>query len=89
MAKDEKHRRWRKKRTRFGAAVGFLQEYEQKKTGTARGSVTRFTMMLVQERKRGTAHDGVSSRGQGVTGMTTYAKLPTVCSVGEFLCVSG
>lgn len=59
------------------------------KTGTARGSVTRFTMMLVQERKRGTAHDGVSSRGQGVTGMTTFAKLPTVCSVGEFLCVSG
>ena len=33
-------RRWRKKRTGFGAAVGFLREYEQKKTGTTRGSVT-------------------------------------------------
>ena len=48
MAKPEKHRRWRKKRTGFGAAVGFLREYEQKKTGTARGSVTRLTMPLVQ-----------------------------------------
>ena len=43
-----KRRRWRKKRTGFGAAVGFLQEYEQKKTGTASGSVTRLTMPLVQ-----------------------------------------
>ena len=33
-------RRWRKKRTGFGAAVGFLREYEQKKKGTTRGSVT-------------------------------------------------
>ena len=48
MAKPEKRRRWRKKRTGFGAAVGFLREYEQKKTGTARGSVTRLTMPLVQ-----------------------------------------
>ena len=39
MAKPVKRRRWRKKRTGFGAAVGFLREYEQKKTGTARGSV--------------------------------------------------
>ncbi|MDB7995641.1 hypothetical protein PNE09_06725, partial [[Eubacterium] siraeum] len=30
------------------AAVGFLQEFEQKKAGTARGSVTRLTMPLVQ-----------------------------------------
>ena len=35
-----KRRRWRKKQTGFGAAVGFLREYEQKKTGTASGSVT-------------------------------------------------
>ena len=48
MAKAEKRRRWRKKRTGFGAAVGFLREYEQKKTGTASGSVTRSTMPLVQ-----------------------------------------
>ena len=48
MAKAEKRRRWRKKRTGFGAAVGFLREYEQKKTGTASGSVTRLTMPLVQ-----------------------------------------
>ena len=48
MAKPEKRRRWRKKRTGFGAAVDFLREYEQKKTGTARGSVTRLTMPLVQ-----------------------------------------
>ena len=48
VAKPEKRRRWRKKRTGFGAAVGFLREFEQKKTGTARGSVTRFTMPLVQ-----------------------------------------
>jgi hypothetical protein len=48
VAKPEKRRRWRKKRTGFGAAVGFLREYEQKKTGTARGSVTRLTMPLVQ-----------------------------------------
>mgnify|MGYP007067035954 CR=1 FL=1 len=39
MAKPVMCLRWRKKRTGFGAAVGFLQEYEQKKTGTARGSV--------------------------------------------------
>ena len=48
MAKAEKRRRWRKKQTGFGAAVGFLREYEQKKTGTASGSVTRSTMPLVQ-----------------------------------------
>lgn len=42
-----------------------------------------------RKRKRDTAHDGVGSSGAGVTGMTTDAKLPTVCSVGEFLCVSG
>ena len=48
MAKPVKRRRWRKKRTGFGAAVDFLREYEQKKTGTARGSVTRSTMPLVQ-----------------------------------------
>ena len=48
VAKPEKRRRWRKKRTGFGAAVVFLREYEQKKTGTARGSVTRLTMPLVQ-----------------------------------------
>ena len=48
MAKPEKRRRWRKKRTGFGTAVGFLREYEQKKAGTARGSVTRSTMPLVQ-----------------------------------------
>jgi hypothetical protein len=48
VAKAEKRRRWRKKRTGFGAAVGFLQEFEQKKAGTARGSVTRLTMPLVQ-----------------------------------------
>jgi len=48
VAKPEKRRRWRKKRTGFGAAVGFLREYEQKKAGTARGSVTRLTMPLVQ-----------------------------------------
>ena len=48
MAKPEKRRRWRKKRTGFGTAVGFLREYEQKKAGTARGSVTRLTMPLVQ-----------------------------------------
>ena len=40
MAKPVKRRRWRKKQTGFGAAVGFLREYEQKKTGTASGSVT-------------------------------------------------
>jgi len=40
VAKPVMRRRWRKKRTGFGAAVGFLREYEQKKTGTARGSVT-------------------------------------------------
>ena len=48
MAKPVKRRRWRKKRTGFGAAVDFLREYEQKKTGTARGSVARSTMPLVQ-----------------------------------------
>ena len=48
MAKPVMRRRWRKKRTGFGAAVGFLRECEQKKAGTARGSVTRFTMPLVQ-----------------------------------------
>jgi len=48
VAKPVKRRRWRKKQTGFGAAVGFLREYEQKKTGTARGSVTRLTMPLVQ-----------------------------------------
>ncbi|EDR99800.1 hypothetical protein EUBSIR_00083 [[Eubacterium] siraeum DSM 15702] len=48
MAKAEKRRRWRKKQTGFGAVVGFLREYEQKKTGTASGSVTRLTMPLVQ-----------------------------------------
>ena len=48
MAKPVMRRRWRKKRTGFGAAVGFLREYEQKKTGTASGSVTRLTMPLVQ-----------------------------------------
>jgi len=48
VAKPVKRRRWRKKRTGFGAAVGFLREYEQKKTGTASGSVTRLTMPLVQ-----------------------------------------
>ena len=36
-----------KKRTGFGAAVGFLREYEQKKTGTASGCVTRLTIELV------------------------------------------
>ena len=36
-----------KANTWFGVAVGFLQEYEQKKTGTARGSVTRLTIELV------------------------------------------
>jgi len=51
VAKPEKRRRRRKKRTGFGAAVGFLREYEQKKTGTARGSVTRLTMPLVQARQ--------------------------------------
>lgn len=40
MAKPVKRRRWRKKQTGFGAVVGFLREYEQKKTGTASGSVT-------------------------------------------------
>ena len=45
-------RRWRKKRTGFGAAVGFLREHEQKKTGTARESVTRLTMPLVQAWQR-------------------------------------
>ena len=45
-------RRWRKKRTGFGAAVGFLREYEQKKTGTARGNVT-------------VNHDAVGSSGAG------------------------
>ena len=39
MAKPVKRRRWRKKQTGFGAVVGFLREYEQKKTGTASGSV--------------------------------------------------
>jgi len=48
VAKPDKRHWWRKKRTGFGAAVGFLREYEQKKTGTARGSVTRLTMPLVQ-----------------------------------------
>ena len=71
MAKAEKRRRWRKKQTGFGAAVGFLREYEQKKTGTARGSVT-------------VNHDAVGSSRAGVTGMTTDAKL-SVCSVGDFL----
>ncbi len=52
MAKPEKRRRWRKKRTGFGAAVGFLREYEQKKTGTASGSVT-------------VNHDAVGSSGAG------------------------
>ena len=52
MAKAEKRRRWRKKRTGFGAAVGFLREYEQKKTGTANGSVT-------------VNHDAVGSSGAG------------------------
>lgn len=41
-------RRWRKKRTEFGTAVGFLREYERKKAETARGSVTWLTMELVQ-----------------------------------------
>jgi len=76
VANPEKRRRWRKKRTGFGAAVGFLRECEQKKTGTARESVTRLTMPLVQ---------AVSS----ITGVTPDAKLPHVCSVGEFLCKSG
>lgn len=53
MAKPEKRRRWRKKRTGFGAAVDFLREYEQKKAGTARGSVTWLTMPLVQEGQGG------------------------------------
>ena len=52
MAKPVKRRRWRKKRTGFGAAVGFLREYEQKKTGTASGSVT-------------VNHDAVGSSGAG------------------------
>lgn len=42
-----------------------------------------------RKRKCDKAHDGVGSSGAGVTGMTTDAKFPTVCSVGEFLCVSG
>ncbi|MDE8716456.1 hypothetical protein PZH37_05265 [[Eubacterium] siraeum] len=51
-----------KANTGFGAAVGFLQEYEQKKTGTARESVTRLTMPLVQA-------------GQEVTSMTNGRKI--------------
>jgi len=52
VANAEKRRRWRKKQTGFGAAVGFLREYEQKKTGTASGSVT-------------VNHDAVGSSGAG------------------------
>ena len=63
MTKAEKCHRWRTKRTGLGTAVGYLREYEQKKAETARESVTRLMMVLVQERKRDTAHDGVGLSG--------------------------
>ena len=77
MAKPEKCHRWWTKRTGLGTAVGYLREYEQKKAETARESVTRLMMVLVQERKRDTAHDGVGLSGGavGAIGVTQDAKL--------------
>ena len=51
VAKPEKRRRWRKKRTGFGAAVGFCGN-TRRKDGN-------------RKRKRDTAHDAVGSSGAG------------------------